>query len=263
MNRFNTIIYFVFFFQCCLYSQNYVLIQTGNSLFIPKGSEFCSDYIIVEQNGIYSTEDTSGTCDNAVISGDGSISLPVELTSFTAELINEKNVLLKWQTETEINNFGFEIERSTSDNLLFTNIGFVKGNGNSNSPHSYRFIDNTIYTNNKNYYRIKQINTDGSFNISAPIEVNFSNQKIFSLSQNYPNPFNPSTIIKYSISQKTLVTLKVFDVLGRVVSSLINKVQPAGSYEITFNCNHLLSGIYFYKLTAGNFADTKKLIILK
>ncbi len=87
--------------------------------------------------------------------------------------------------------------------------------------------------------------------------------KKFELSQNYPNPFNPTTRIKYSITSKQLVVLKVFDILGREVTTLVNEEKPAGSYEITFNATNLASGVYLYSLQAGNFHKVKKLVLLK
>jgi hypothetical protein len=117
-------------------------------------------------------------------------------------------------------------------------------------------------------------NSGQSFSKSIPIkgeghlsDVNEENgiPTEFSLSQNYPNPFNPSTNIQYSISSRQFVTLKVFDVLGKEVATLVNEDREVGSYNVEFTMNNLQlsSGIYFYQLKAGTFVETKKMILLK
>jgi hypothetical protein len=85
----------------------------------------------------------------------------------------------------------------------------------------------------------------------------------FSLLQNYPNPFNPQTTIKYLIPQKCFVSITVYDILGKEVSKLVNEEKLSGSYEVQFNGSKLSSGVYFYRLHAGNFFKTKKLMLLK
>jgi hypothetical protein len=85
----------------------------------------------------------------------------------------------------------------------------------------------------------------------------------FSLIQNYPNPFNPSTKIKYSISQSSQVQIKVFDILGNEIETLVNEEKPVGTYELTWNAEALPSGVYFYQLKAGSFVETKKMLLLK
>ncbi len=112
-------------------------------------------------------------------------------------------------------------------------------------------------------YRLKQIDFDGSFQYSSEVEVEVSAPLEFSLEQNYPNPFNPSTTIRYSIPISEFVTLKIYDVLGNEVATLVNEVKPAGSDEIEFDASHLSSGIYIYKLQWGIFVETKKMILMK
>jgi len=196
--------------------------------------------------------------------------LPVELTTFTANAVNNK-IELAWQTATEVNNYGFEIERAKdTESKLWEKIGFVEGHGNSNSPKHYSFIDNTV-SSGKYFYRLKQIDIDGSFEYSNVVEINLSLSTEFYLNQNYPNPFNPATTIKYTIPENDGgapldVKLIVYDVLGREITTLVNEKQRAGSYEATFNAGSgdgLPSGIYFYKLTAGNFSEVKKMILMK
>ncbi|MBK7632307.1 MAG: T9SS type A sorting domain-containing protein [Ignavibacteriales bacterium] len=129
----------------------------------------------------------------------------------------------------------------------------------------------------KYLYRLKQIDFDGLFEYSNNVEVVVAVPDRFELSQNYPNPFNPSTKIKYTIHDVTLspdknginsvegsrVILKVYDILGTEVITLVNENKPAGNYEVTFDARTLSSGTYFYKLQAGSFVATKKLLLLK
>ena len=200
-------------------------------------------------------------------------SIPVELTSFTASVV-DGNVVLNWVTVTELNNSGFEVQKGnhTSTSLSVTeweSIGFVNGNGTSTETHNYSFADESPVAG-KSYYRLKQIDFDGSFEYSNVIEVEVVLPIQFSLEQNYPNPFNPSTKIKYSIPNVTLsgvegsrVIVKVFGVLGNEVETLVNEEKPAGTYEIDFNASKLSSGVYFYQLQAGSFVETKKMILLR
>ncbi len=191
--------------------------------------------------------------------------LPVELTTFYASILNN-TVALNWETATETNNYGFEIERihgSKLGNENWEKIGFVVGYGNSNSPRKYSFNDKLkiqgLYT-----YRLKQIDTYGSYEYSEKIEVQFEivPTKNFLL-QNYPNPFNPSTNIQYSIINRQFVSLKIFNVLGIEIESLVNEDKNIGTYEVTWNAANFPSGYYYYKLQAGNFIDTKKMLLLK
>ncbi|NOX18387.1 MAG: T9SS type A sorting domain-containing protein [Chlorobi bacterium] len=209
--------------------------------------------------------------------GDGTSTegaLPVELTSFTAST-NSFSVILNWTTATEVDNYGFEVERALSRLVGTTprqdewkNIGFVQGHGNSNSYKNYSFIDKTVLPEVYKY-RLKQIDTDGNFNFSNIIEVQFCGvPKNYSLAQNYPNPFNPTTVIEYSIpnvadGNSLFVQLKVYDLLGNEVTTLINKRRQAGSYKISFNASDLSAGVYIYRIEAGTFSAAKKMILLK
>ncbi len=204
--------------------------------------------------------------------------LPVELTSFTAK-VNQNIVELKWQTATEVNNYGFEIQRSvvsdqrsviSSQLSEWESIGFVNGHGNSNSPKQYSFTDNLLNLNlNLSLnYRLKQIDADGSFEYSKEIKVAIEKPTAFSLAQNYPNPFNPTTTIKYSIPGNTDggmqdVKLIVYDILGREVVTLKNSKQSAGNYEVKFDGSALTSGVYFYELKSDNYRSIKKFVLMK
>ncbi|HQF43468.1 MAG TPA: T9SS type A sorting domain-containing protein, partial [Ignavibacteriaceae bacterium] len=153
-------------------------------------------------------------------------------------------------------------------------IGFVAGKGTTTEVQNYSFTDNLTHTLNLNQmirYRLKQIDYDGSFKFSSEIEIEIKSPDIFSLEQNYPNPFNPTTKIKYSIPTVTLrqaqsdnwVTLKVYDVLGNEITTLVNERKPAGNYEVEFSGSDLTSGIYFYQLKSGLFMQTKKMVLLR
>lgn len=188
--------------------------------------------------------------------------LPVELTSFTAQ-VTSSNVNLSWTTATEINNLGFEIERSV-DNKNFITVGFVKGSGTVTEPKSYLFKDNySVKGTQTVYYRLKQVDYNGTYDYSDAISVVLDIPAEYSLGQNYPNPFNPSTKIKYSVPQNGLVSIVVYDVTGQVVSTLVNEVKEAGNYEVDFNAAGLSSGIYFYIMTSNEFTQIKKMSILK
>ncbi len=193
------------------------------------------------------------------------VQIPVEFTSLTGNVVNEA-VQLKWSTATETNNKGFDIERS-SDNKSFVKIGFVQGKGTTSEKSSYIYKDNQP-VEGKLYYRLRQIDFDGTFKYSPVAEVNFSIPAVFSLSQNYPNPFNPSTKIKFSLAADSKVSLKVYNLLGQKVAELINGDYESGRHEITFDGNKLSSGIYFYIINAAgkdgsNFTSTKKMILIK
>jgi hypothetical protein len=185
--------------------------------------------------------------------------VPVELISFAHRIVNGK-VILDWVTATELNNLGFEIQRSL-DNNVFVTIGFVKGIGNSNTIQYYSFSDEGIA--GTVYYRLKQVDYNGSYNYSQVIAVDGVTVSTIQLEQNYPNPFNPSTTIKYQIGNDGFVNLKVFNSLGEQVAELVNEFQKGGSYQIIFDGKDLPSGIYVYKLASGNYAESKKMIILR
>ena len=189
-----------------------------------------------------------------------SAALPVELNSFSAKLVDNE-IHLKWQTETEVDNYGFEIERAGIERN-WTKIGFIEGHGNSNSQKEYSFIDKNLSSNNY-AYRLKQIDTDGSFSYSKVVEIDMKLPDRFHLSQNYPNPFNPTTVINYELPEAGKVIISIFDILGNEVKLLINEELPAGNYKVEFDATGLPSGIYFYRLQAGDFIKTRQMLLLK
>jgi hypothetical protein len=190
--------------------------------------------------------------------------LPVELSSFSA-IVMDNAVKLNWRTETEVSNYGFEIERSQTSSVKsqmeWTKIGFVAGNGNSNSPKDYTFTDNVL--DGKYSYRLKQIDTDGQFEYSKVIEVDLGSPTKFELSQNYPNPFNPVTTIKFFVPQSGNVKLTVYNLLGEQIAEPVNGFKEAGIHTINFNAAELNSGVYVYKIEANGFLQSRKMIFLK
>jgi hypothetical protein len=190
--------------------------------------------------------------------------VPVELSSFTCE-VEEDVIILFWQTATETNNSGFEIQRFQNTKIEelqnWKRIGFVEGKGTTTEMQSYSFADKP--EPGKYKYRLKQIDYDGSFAYLPEIETEVKVPLVFSLEQNYPNPFNPSTKISWQSPMSGWQTLKVFDVLGREVATLLDEYRDAGSYEVEFNALHIPSGVYFYQIKAGEFVETKKMLLLK
>jgi hypothetical protein len=187
--------------------------------------------------------------------------LPVELAGFSSS-INNKKIELAWETATETNNYGFEIERKLGSFSDWICIGFVKGSGNSYSPKSYSFKDSPALTGTYTY-RLKQIDLNGHFKYSNEIEVVYNNVFNFSLNQNYPNPFNPSTTINYQLLTEGFVSLKVYDVLGNEITTLVNETKQTGVHEVNFDASGYTSGIYLYRMTVNDFTQTHKMIVLK
>ncbi|OGU77802.1 MAG: hypothetical protein A2V93_07870 [Ignavibacteria bacterium RBG_16_34_14] len=194
--------------------------------------------------------------------------VPVELIAFNAAA-SENSVDLNWITASEINNNGFEIERQRQAGSKqyavgnqWEKIGFVKGSGTSTEAHNYIFKDdNPLF--GISWYRLKQIDLDGSSEYYGPIKVDNTTLISFKLWQNYPNPFNPTTNIKFVNQKPSFVTLKVFDVLGNEVAVLLNEEKEPGFYSIEFNASNLASGTYIYRLQAGENVMVKKMLLMK
>ena len=194
--------------------------------------------------------------------------LPVQLASFTAN-INERNVSLNWVTAKEQNNAGFEVQKSAvgSQNSDWVKVGFVTGNGNKSTPTNYSFEDKKLSTGKYNY-RLKQIDYNGNFEyfrLSSEIEIGVP--KKFDISQNYPNPFNPVTKIDVDLPFDSKIMIKVYDISGREIKTLLNETKQAGYYTVDFNGSSMASGLYFYRIIAeGNgqkYVITKKMVLIK
>lgn len=182
--------------------------------------------------------------------------IPVELIEFTG-FAEGNDVVLNWSTATETNNMGFRINRDGEE------IGFIPGAGTKTESQNYSFADENI-ENGTYLYSLIQIDYDGTTENVGVVEIIINNTpNEYSLLQNFPNPFNPSTIISFTVPERIMVVLKVYDVLGTEVAELINDIKSPGRYEVEFNSNGLPSGIYFYTVQAGKFIDSKKMILLK
>ena len=191
--------------------------------------------------------------------------LPVELSSFNYETL-KGNVTLHWTTSSEINNAGFDVERSDVNGQIsdgWNRVGFISGNGNSSVSINYSFTDNNLPSGKYNY-RLKQIDYNGNYEyFSLNSDVIIATPKNFFLGQNYPNPFNPSTVINYNIPQNSYVKIKLYDNTGREVLTLLSEFISAGYYTINFNASDLASGIYFYNINAGEYTATKKMMLVR
>jgi len=197
---------------------------------------------------------------------DENFPLPVELASFTS-VVNANKVTLNWSTLSEINNSGFDIERKNSDASSWARVGNVAGNGTTNVPMNYSFTQSNVEKGKYNY-RLKQIDNNGNYkyyDLASEVIVGVPTK--FALSQNYPNPFNPSTKINYELPFDSKVSIKLFDMTGKEVASIVNQVQTAGYYTVNFNGANLSSGTYFYTISADggnqNFSKTLKMMLIK
>ncbi len=242
-------------------------------------SEVFSDstgfYIRMLAPGTYSfkfdaTDHFSQTINNVVVSSYNSLTnlnvelvpsiIPVELTAFNAS-VNKNEVVLNWTTATELNNLGFEIQRKNVEGE-FETIGFVNGKGTTTEVNNYSFTDSKVDAGNYSY-RLMQKDFYGTFAYSQEVEVEVSLPLEYSLEQNYPNPFNPTTTIRYAIPQDNYVSIKLYDVLGNEVMTLVNEQKQAGRYEMLFNASGIASGVYYYQITSGSFTQTRKLVLMK
>jgi len=196
--------------------------------------------------------------------------LPIQLASFTGTVTTTGTVLLEWVTISEINNYGFEIQRHGVGEPFASLPGvFIPGHGTTLEPHYYSYTDATVVPRQW-WYRLKQIDYDGSFSYSPEVMVNTltnvgsgEQPTQFALDQNYPNPFNPGTTIKYSIGNSCRVVLKLYDVFGQQLATLVDQVQESGVHFVDLDGRNLPSGVYYYAMEAGAFGEVKKLVLLK
>lgn len=233
----------------CIFSQqSNITFYSGSSVDIQTGADVCADVITI--NGTYS--------------GGGSIctgALPVALSLFNA-LSEKNNVKLFWKTEAEINNSGFELERK-AESGQWIKIAFIQGSGTTNQPVEYTCEDKKLKPG-KYFYRLKQIDYNSNyeyFDLALPVII--SKPKEFALGQSYPNPSNPKSTIDFRLPERTKVNISVYNLLGQLVSTLVNEELDAGIYTAEFNGSNLSSGTYMYRFTAGSFTEVKKLTLVK
>jgi|GEM_PF-3018875 len=195
--------------------------------------------------------------------------LPITLASFTGHAMSN-GVRLDWTTLTEVNNYGFEIEKSQMQATGYQMIpsSFIPGHGTTTDPHTYTYMDLTA-TSGTWYYRLKQTDLDGTVHYSEPIliQVLTSVKEVapvaFALNQNYPNPFNPQSEIKFSVETTGRATLEVYNIAGELVATLFDGVAEAGQYYRVQFGSGMASGVYFYRLQTGTKSDLKKMLLLK
>ncbi len=208
---------------------------------------------------------------------DAGIPLPVELVAFTA-IAHGSVAELNWITATEVNNYGFEVERksipldpplqggsrATGEAGGFQKVAFVEGHGTTNAPQSYSYTDNT-FTAGAFSYRLKQIDRDGVFQYSNSVEITAAlTADDYHLAQNFPNPFNPSTTIRFAVKTPQRVSLNVYNMLGQEVRTLYNQEAEAGvMYAIPFDGSGLSSGVYYYRLRTADHTELKKMVMMK
>lgn len=203
-------------------------------------------------------EGTGDTQPIVIIDATGQV-VPVELTSFSASSVHGQ-IQLSWQTASELNNHGFEIQRKSGDNN-FATVAFVEGKGTTTETNNYSFVDNSVEQGSYTY-RLKQIDFNGHYSYSQEIEVDMAPSS-FTLEQNYPNPFNPATVIRFAIPMDMQVELRVYSMLGEEVAMLVNEFKSAGTHDVKFNAADLPSGTYVYSLKAGSQIITKKMMLVK
>lgn len=236
---------------CCTFifsQQSNITYDNGSVIDIQSGADVCADVITI--NGSYS--------------GGGSIcsgALPVTLSLFNS-LSVKNNVTLYWKTEAETNNSGFDLERKP-DGGNWLKLAFITGAGTTNQPVEYSYEDKKLLPG-KYFYRLKQIDYNGNyeyFDLALPVIISKPNE--FALGQSYPNPSNPKSNIEFQLPERTKVNISVYDLLGRLVSTIVNDELDAGIYTAEFNGNNLSSGTYIYRITAGSYTEVRKLILIK
>jgi hypothetical protein len=231
--------------------------------------QYSADTMLIV-NSLSSLNKISGTSSDSILIYPYSITqlrstnepLLVELSLFFAD-VKENIVSLRWRTETELHNYGFEIERKRKEEPVWSLIGFVPGNGNKYSVIEYSYRDEITGGSGLYQYRLKQIDSGGSYKYYDEMEVEIYSPAKFELLQNYPNPFNPQTNFGFRISNLEFVTLKVYDVLGKEIAELINKEMQPGFYEINWDAASLASGVYFYHLKTKTNSALKKMILIR
>lgn len=242
--------------------------KISQSSFTPSSGIFFGDYTNIAAFNkkvypIWMRLDGSTLSVWTAIIHDSLVYVPVELESFSATHTTEGKVLLSWQTASELNNRGFEVQRKFM-NSDFATIGFVEGKGTTTEKQYYNFIDspseNGLYT-----YRLKQLDYDGKSNYSNEVEINLQTVSYLVLEQNYPNPFNDRTSLRFATAYNNWITLKLFDILGREVLTIVNEILRPGIYEREINLSNynLSGGMYFYELSDGKLTLVKKMIYLK
>ncbi len=196
--------------------------------------------------------------------------LPIQLASFTGSVVAMGVVRLDWTTASEVNNYGFYVQRQRSGGTMWEEIqnSFVAGHGTTGVPQHYSFVDRNALVGGANY-RLKQVDLDGTTHYTEPIHIDGTTSvapgtaAAFALFQSYPNPFNPTSTIEYSLPADIRVLLRVFNLVGQEVATLVDERQEAGVHKVRFEAANLPSGVYFYRIHAGGFVQTKRMLLVK
>lgn len=188
--------------------------------------------------------------------------LPVTLLSLSATPQDNSKVIVKWSTSSEINNKGFEVQRSLDGRNNWQTIAFVQGAGDSYSVKNYSYTDGNLVAR-RYFYQLKQVDIDGRYKYSMVVSANLSTRDGYSLEQNFPNPTGGSqyTTIRFTLPRRTNVTLSLYDLSGRLIQTLATGNRDAGTHAIPFDPSKLSTGLYYYKLQTEDFTDTKKMTV--
>ncbi len=238
-----------------------------NSGIIMQDSENSGNNLLEEEEEERDYFQIATSAEPEFVNSSDNVVLPVELSDFALSANNHR-VTLSWITHTEYENFGFYIERTyntSSENHLkhWETVGFVDGAGNSTQKLSYEFVDENLSAAGSYAYRLVQMDYDGRTTNYGPLEYLYEGAERFELLGNYPNPFNPITVIPYTLANQSLVTLTVYDVLGRRVQVLVNQELPSGRYHVEFDGSRLASGVYFVRMNADGQSFTQKMMLIK
>jgi len=248
MKQSNFFLLLYFTITSMVLAQSSMVYEIGTTVDVTTGADICADNVSIQ--GTYTG---TGTLCNGP--------LPVELSLFTATLAKNE-ISLYWKTETEVDNFGFDVERRINGGD-WNKVTFIQGHGNSNSPKEYSYNDKDLFAGGSKFqYRLKQIDTDGNFDYSDIIEVEVVPDQ-YELSQNYPNPFNPSTTINFSLPKQTQLKIRIYNMLGEQVATIAEGMYEAGYHKVSFNASNLPSGTYIYRLESSEYVKVKKMILLK
>ncbi|AFH49868.1 BNR/Asp-box repeat protein [Ignavibacterium album JCM 16511] len=248
--------------------ESFTNFKVSQSSFTPSSNIFFGDYTNIAAFNkkvypIWMRLDGSTLSVWTAVINDSLVFVPVELESFTASKLDDRKVFLSWQTASELNNRGFEVQRKFF-NSDFVSIGFVDGKGTTSEKQYYNFTD-TPFEDGLYSYRLKQIDFDGKIQFSNEVEINLQTVSHLVLEQNFPNPFNNRTALRFATADSRWITLKLYDMLGREVLIVVNEILEPGLYEkeINFSEYNFPTGMYFYELNDGRSTIVKKLIYLK
>jgi hypothetical protein len=238
--------------------------QTGNEVVFRCGAPLIEGTL--QGFHIQGTDAGTGSwfCGNS--SGTVEGPLPVELTTFEA-FAGDGQVTLRWRTESELDNNHFVLYKRKTGEGIFRKLTEIPGHGTTTEPHDYEFVDRFVQNSVTYEYQISDVDITGRETIHEQIISATPSRSIaplnFALYPNYPNPFNPTTTIRYDVKETGIVSLKLFDLLGREVATLVYSSVPAGSYSIDWDAGHLPSGLYLCRMEAERFVETRKMVLLK